>query len=133
MTPEQAAALLEATHHVIPRMATGNYPYRGLLDEAVAAARINCWKQPGHGIQYGECCVRAALEVALTPDPARDLWEAEREQLRQELTEAMSRASRAEQAASLRSEGPAPARRAPRTPAHYEEIALPGLDFEEVC
>lgn len=69
MTPDHADLL--ATHHVIPKVPAGSYPYRGILDDAVAAARVNCWKQPGHGVHYGECCVRAALEVALAALNAR--------------------------------------------------------------
>lgn len=78
-------------HHIVPRIPEGNYPYKGVLDAAVEAARVNCWKRPGHGVHYRECCVRAALAVALTPDPVRDLWEPERDRIRREWDRAIYR------------------------------------------
>ncbi|MDX3111548.1 hypothetical protein [Nonomuraea angiospora] len=96
---DRAAAALTKRYHVVPKQPEGNHPYRGVLDRAVAAARISCWKRMSHGIHYQECCVRAALEVALTPDPARDLWEVERDDLRARLADAIGRWHAAEQKA----------------------------------
>lgn len=103
---DRTAAALTKRYHVVPKQTEGNYPYRGVLDRAVADARVNCWKKMKHGIHYGECCVLAALEVALTSDPARDLWEVERNDLRQRLADTIVRWHAAEQKAfQLKREG----------------------------
>lgn len=62
-----AYVLRERGYHVIQRLDrySPGSSYDGVLDNAVASARYACWQTRDHGASYGECCVAAAVQVAL--------------------------------------------------------------------